>query len=84
MDHPSRELRKALGLNQAAFAAAVGTHHTYVSQIETGVQPMGSIVALRIAETYRDAMNRLGITIEDLLRGTRERVTTPEADRAAG
>lgn len=83
MEHPLRELRKTVGMNQGAFAEALSTHPTYISQIETGIQPMGSTVALRVAEVFRTEMNRLGITVEDLLRGSRER-GIPEADRAAG
>jgi transcriptional regulator with XRE-family HTH domain len=71
--HPLRELRKSLGLNQRQFAGEVGLHPTYVSQLETGSEPVGKTTALRIADRYRLEMARLGITIEDLMRGSRAR-----------
>lgn len=90
MEHPLRELRKTLDLNQREFAESINSHPTYISQMETGVQPMGSLTALRVAEMYRAQMNRLGITVEDLLRGSRSRPAPPvteggeKAERATG
>lgn len=71
--HPLRELRKSLDLNQREFAAEVGLHPTYVSQLETGSEPVGKGTALKIADRYRVEMARFGITIEDLMRGSRIR-----------
>jgi len=73
-----RSLRKSLGakFTQKQFAERVGTHPTYVSQVETGSQTLGSEIALRIADSFPAEMARLGLTVEDLLRGTR----TPLSD----
>ena len=71
--HPLRELRKSLSLNQRQFATEVGLHPTYVSQLETGSEPVGKSTSLKIADRYRVEMARLGITIEDLMRGSRSR-----------
>ena len=82
--HPLRELRKSLGLNQRPFAVEVGLHPTYVSQLETSSEPVGKGTALKIADRYRVEMARLGITIEDLMRGSRARPRhEPPADASA-
>lgn len=73
MEHPLRELRRSLGMKQRPFAAEVGLHPTYVSQLETGHQPMGKESALKVAARFRAEMAQLGLTIEDMMRGTRDR-----------
>lgn len=70
-NQPVRKLRTFLGMTQAEFAERISTHKVYVSQIETGHQPLGHAVALRIASAFPVEMTRLGITVEDLLRGMR-------------
>lgn len=80
--HPLRELRKSLDLNQRQFGAEVGLHPTYVSQLETGTEPVGKGTALKIADRYRVEMARLGITIEDLMRGSRARADASPASAA--
>ena len=75
-EHPVRRLRLHLGdgvqkWTQREFAEEIDTHPTYVSQVETGTQQLGSEVALRIADRFPREMARLGLTVEDLLRGAR-------------
>jgi len=60
-------------MSQRAFGKEVGLHPTYVSQLETGHEPVGKTAALRISSRYRTEMMQLGITVEDLMRGTRAR-----------
>lgn len=57
-----RELRKAKGLSQEAFAARCGLDRTYISGIERGNRN----VALRNIEVIAKA---LGITIGELAKG---------------
>ena len=68
---PVRKLRTFLGMTQAAFAERIDSHSTYVSQVESGSQPLGHIVALRIAGAFPSEMAKIGLTVEDLLRGER-------------
>jgi transcriptional regulator with XRE-family HTH domain len=57
-----RELRKAKGLSQEAFAAACGLDRTYISGIERGRRN----VSLRNIEVIADA---LGVSISELMKG---------------
>jgi transcriptional regulator with XRE-family HTH domain len=57
-----RELRKAKGLSQEAFAAACGLDRTYISGIERGRRN----VSLRNIEVVADA---LGVSISELMKG---------------
>ena len=57
-----RELRKAKGLSQEAFAAACGLDRTYISGIERGVRN----VSLRNIEVIATA---LGISISEFTKG---------------
>jgi transcriptional regulator with XRE-family HTH domain len=57
-----RELRKAKGLSQEAFAAECGLDRTYVGGIERGQRN----VALRNIESIAQT---LGITLCELMRG---------------
>lgn len=87
MEHPLRELRRAVGtagkpMSQKRFGAEVGLHPTYVSQLETGHEPVGKVAALRVAGRFRTEMMQIGITVEDLMRGTRSRGATLEEGAA--
>jgi len=73
MDHPIKQLRKAVGLSQAAFAASVGITEGRICHIEKGRGSPGGKTLLRISEAYRAEMVGLGITAEDLIRGSRSR-----------
>jgi len=74
MDHPVKQLRRALGMTQEEFARAVGIHRTRISQVEHRPNhTLGSKTAIRIADVYRAELVRLGITVEDLIRGSRGR-----------
>ena len=72
--HPLQELREALGKERAEFAESIGRTRPFVAMVEDyeGTD-LGRETVLAIFDLYRDALNRLGITAEDLLRGTRER-----------
>lgn len=76
-----RDLRTAAGLTQVGMAELCGWDRSYVSQLETGAETLGASPALRLADVFRPQMLRLGITVEDLMRG--ERVQISEATRAA-
>ncbi len=57
-----RELRKARGLSQEAFAAECGLDRTYISGIERGRRN----VSLRNIEVIAEALN---FTVSELLKG---------------
>lgn len=71
--HPLRELRDALSLTPTELADAVGRSRPFVVMVENGKTSLGRESVLALFDRYRDALNRLGITAEDLLRGSRER-----------
>ena len=71
--HPLRELREALGLNQAELAEAIGRTRVFVSMVENRQTRLGVDTVLAVVDRYRPVLNRLGITAEDLLRGSRSR-----------
>jgi len=68
-EHPVRRLRVFLGLTQRELADRIESHMTYISQVETGSQPLGHEIALRLADHFRAELGKLGLTVEDLLRG---------------
>ena len=72
---PLKELRQAVKLSQTQFAAETGggLYQATVSNAERGEARLMPHQALAIADRWREAMNRLGITVEDLLRGSRRR-----------
>ena len=59
--HRVRELRKAKGLSQEAFAADCGVDRTYMGGIERGERNLALRNIERIAQT-------LGITLSELMR----------------
>ncbi len=70
---PLKELRRALGLTQQGFAEKAGIHQSQVSAHELTGQGIGRPGLLRLAETFRSEMGKLGITLEDVQGGTRWR-----------
>lgn len=66
---PLIALREALGLSQKDFAIAIGRSWPFVLQAESGRDPIGKDTGLAIVERFRGDMDRLGIELEDLLRG---------------
>lgn len=72
--HPLQELREALGMERSDFAKSIGRTRPFVAMVEDyeGTS-LGRETVLAIFDLYRDALNRLAITAEDLLRGTRDR-----------
>ena len=73
--HPLQELRDTLDLSQEGFAAAVGKplYQSTISTVEAFRSGLSRELALKLAGLYRTEMNGLGITVEDLLRGSRAR-----------
>ena len=57
-----RELRKAKGLSQEAFASLCGLDRTYISGIERGVRNVSLVNLGLIAEA-------LGISLSELMQG---------------
>ena len=72
LEHTVKELRSALDLKQGEFADEVGLSAAYVSQVENRVLALGKAAGFKIMDRYRTESLRLGITLEDLLRGSRE------------
>lgn len=65
---PIHRLRKSLGMKQAEFAESVGTTQSQVSVVEKGDSAPSRAVCLRAFDCYSGELERLGITLEDLLR----------------
>lgn len=67
--------RQILKVSQREMGAATGLNSVHLSQIENGADglQLGRDAALRILDAYRDELLTHGITLEDLLRGTRAR-----------
>ncbi len=68
------ELREALGWTQTQLAREIKRSQPLISEIEQGNESLGSNTALRMKDhpVIRRKMNELSITVEDLLRDTRE------------
>ena len=73
MTHPLQELRQSLDLTREKFADTVGRTRAFVSLVESGRAALGRKTVLLIVDRYRLELSRLGITAEDLLRGSRAR-----------
>lgn len=73
MDHPIKRLRNSLNLSQTDFAKSIGVTAGRISQVEAGAvgDRLGGETMLELADVYRDELARLGLTVEDLLRGHR-------------
>jgi len=81
--HPLQELREALGLKPAELAERIGRTRAFVAMVEGGHSDMGRESVIALFDAFRDELNRLGITAEDLLRGTRERFTDGDGSAEA-
>ena len=68
-----RELREKLGVTQQEMAHDTGLSSGFICQVETGAEQLGHKAGLAIVDVYRRDMRRMGITLEDLLRGARGR-----------
>lgn len=79
--HPLQELREALGLKPAELGERIGRTRAFVAMVEGGHSDMGRESVIALFDVFRDDLNRLGITAEDLLRGTRGRT---DGDSGAG
>ena len=66
-----RQFREGLGLNQREFAEPADLSSVYLCQVETGHYNLGRDAALKIVDAYRREMAEARITLEDLLRGSR-------------
>lgn len=67
-----RYLRVGLAITQRKMAAETGLSAVYLSQVETGEHDIGRDAALKILDVYRPQMATERITLEDLLRGSRD------------
>ena len=54
------------------MASELGLSQSLISQAEAG-SPLGRDAALAVVDRWPESMVRLGLTAEDLLRGSRER-----------
>lgn len=71
--HPLTELRELTGLNMTQLAESLDITVGRISQIEGGDGGQLSVEkALKCLSAYRVPLARLGITLEDLLRGNRQ------------
>lgn len=70
-DHPLKQIRTHVDMTGVDFAVAIDTTGPYLSNIENRKQDVGHRLALRIQSRFPEEMRRLGITVEDLLRGGR-------------
>ena len=68
--HPLRVLRYRAGMTQKALSEATGVNVMNVSHIENYVFACGRTNALRIVDACRAEMEKAGVTVEDLLRGS--------------
>jgi len=68
---PVKRLRLYLGMTAVEFARAIDTTGPYLSTIENRKQDVGHVMAIRIRDRFPDSMARLGLTVEDLIRGAR-------------
>lgn len=81
--HPLQELRQALGMERDAFAEAIGRTRPFIAMVEDYQDTdLGRETVLRIFDRFRDTLNQLGITAEDLLRGSRDRSESSPASAA--
>ena len=71
---PLRRLRLALGLTQLELGTQAGVTGSRISQAELGMSPLARKPILRLRKRHRGVMDRLGITVEDILRGRCGRV----------
>ncbi len=71
---PLRRLRLALGLTQVELGAQARVTGSRISQAELGISPLARKPLMRLRRRHRRTMDRLGITLWDLLCGRRERV----------
>ncbi|HAT1824799.1 TPA: helix-turn-helix domain-containing protein [Legionella pneumophila] len=61
-----RELRKARGFSQEAFAAEVGLDRTYMGSIERGERNVAALNLVRIAKCLKVEVGELFPAIENL------------------
>ncbi len=69
MDRPLKILRISLGLTQEQLGKTLGISRGRVCQIELGQGNLGNENLLKLAESFRIDIARLGFTLEDFLRG---------------
>lgn len=70
-DHPVKRLRLHLDMSAVDFAREIDTTGPYLSTIENRKQDVGHRMAIKIRDRFGDQMARLGLTVEDILRGGR-------------
>lgn len=66
---PTARIREAAGgVSQRRFAKEAGVSPKHMNRIEGGNARCGASTALKIADRYPEAMQRAGVTVEDLVR----------------
>ncbi len=69
MLHPLKIIREAAKLERKEFARTIGIGPDFCYQVEEGYEELGKKTVLKVADRYRDLMDKLDIDVEDLLRG---------------
>jgi transcriptional regulator with XRE-family HTH domain len=69
--HTLKQLRLALGLTQSELGKSIGITEGRICHVENRRGNLGAKALLRLTERYRSDMVRMGITVEDLIRGSR-------------
>lgn len=67
-----QEIREAAGHTQTVMGKRIGRAQSIISDVEGGRKRCSARLALDIADAYRPTLYRLGITVEDILRGERK------------
>lgn len=62
-------IREAAKLERKEFARTIGIGSDFCYQVEEGYEELGKKTVLKVADRYRDLMDKLDIDVEDLLRG---------------
>ena len=66
-----KAVRAELGLPQPQFAIEVDINPVHLSKLENGHSYIGSESALRVICRFRSTFDRLGYSLEDLMRSGR-------------
>lgn len=68
---PLQTLRTAVDLKQEEMAERLKLSQPHYSNLENGVRKTTGDVALTVIEEFRTECTKLGLTVEDFVRGSR-------------
>jgi transcriptional regulator with XRE-family HTH domain len=68
-EHPVKVIRKDRKLTQSDLSSLMGCTASHISLVESGETHFSARMVLKFVKKNRRAMNRLGISTEDILRG---------------